>query len=190
LGIAKKELLWKAHQLSHKSPDTQFIQTRLFSTEVKDYKLPDLAREQYEDAFDQMEIIGFPLCNPFDLLEDQEYPRLRKSDLSGLLKKTIDIVGYLITVKNTSTKKGDRMIFGTFLDIEGHFLDTVHFPDVARKFPFMGKGVYQIKGKVVEEFGYYSIETIGMTKLTYISDPRFREEEIEKDKLITSFMSN
>jgi len=189
LGVAKKELLWKAHQLAHKSPDSQYIQTRLFNAEVKDYQLPDLAREQHEDAFDQMEIVGFPLSNPFDLLEDQEYPRLRICDLPTLLNKTVDIAGYLISVKNTSTKKGDRMNFGTFLDIEGHFLDTVHFPNVARRFPFMGKGVYLIRGKVVEEFGYYSIETIGMTKLTYISDPRFREEEIEKDKLTTSFMS-
>ena len=190
LGVPKKELLWKAHQLAQKSPEAEIVQTRLFSVDVKDYKLPDLVREQHEDAFDQMEILGFPLCDPFDLLENQEYPRLRKCDLSNLLHKTIDIVGYLITVKNTSTKKGDRMNFGTFLDIEGHFLDTVHFPDVAKRFPFMGKGVYLIKGKVVEEFGYYSIETMGMTKLPYISDPRFREEEIEKDKLVTSFMSS
>ena len=188
LGVPKKELLWKAHQLSHKSPDADIIQTRLFSVDVKDYKLPELVREQHEDAFDQMEILGFPLCNPFELLEDQEYSRLRKCDLSSLLHKTVEITGYLISVKNTSTKKGDRMNFGTFLDLEGQFLDTVHFPDVAKKYPFMGKGVYLLRGKVVEEFGYYSIEVVGMTKLPYISDPRFREEEIEKDKLITSFL--
>jgi len=79
------------------------------------------------------------------------------------------------------------MNFGTFIDIEGQFLDTVHFPQVAAKYPFMGRGVYLIKGKVVEEFEYYSIEAQEMSKLPYITDPRFREEEIEKDELVSTY---
>jgi DNA polymerase-3 subunit alpha len=57
------------------------------------------------------------------------------------------------------------MHFGTFLDEEGQFLDTVHFPDVAKKYPFRGPGIYAIKGKVVEEFKYFSLEVIAMEKL-------------------------
>jgi hypothetical protein len=57
------------------------------------------------------------------------------------------------------------MYFGTFLDEAGHFLDTVHFPEVAKKYPFRGPGIYAIKGKVVEEFKYYSLEVIAMEKL-------------------------
>ena len=57
------------------------------------------------------------------------------------------------------------MYFGTFLDREGHFLDTVHFPEIAKRFPFRGPGIYAIKGKVVEEFKYLSLEVVAMEKL-------------------------
>lgn len=57
------------------------------------------------------------------------------------------------------------MHFGTFIDQEGHFIDTVHFPDVAKKYPFRGPGIYAIKGKIVEEFKYVSLEVMAMEKL-------------------------
>ena len=189
LGQLKKELLWKAHQLLQKSKKSNVTQAKLFSPSIKEYKLPNLMIEEHEDAFDQMEILGFPLCDPFSLLEDQGYPRLRKYDLAKRLNQSVSIVGYLVSIKNTGTSKGERMNFGTFIDIEGHFLDTVHFPQVAAKYPFMGRGVYLIRGKVVEEFEYYSIEAQEMSKLPYIADPRFRENEIEKDELVSNYES-
>ena len=42
------------------------------------------------------------------------------------------------------------MYFGTFLDRDGDFIDTVHFPPVAAKYPFRGKGIYKITGKVMK----------------------------------------
>ena len=68
------------------------------------------------------------------------------------------------------------MHFGTFLDREGYFIDTVHFPPVAAKFPFRGKGVYNITGKVLEEFDCINIEVISMYKLAVIEDPRYSED--------------
>lgn len=186
LGFSKKELLWKAHQLLQKSSKSKVIQKRLFSPPVKDYKMPDLTSDKYEEAFDQIELLGFPLCNPFDLLEKQDYPKFSVADLPKFINKTIRMVAYLIAVKHTSTSKGDRMNFGTFIDLEGAFLDTTHFPNVASKYPFTGRGVYLIQGKVVEEFEFYSLEVSGMMKLSYITDPRFKEEKVDKSKLITT----
>ncbi len=54
--------------------------------------------------------------------------------------------------------KNEMMYFGTFIDVNGDWLDTVHFPDVNRYYPLGGKGFYKIIGKVVEEFGVYTIE--------------------------------
>jgi predicted chitinase len=68
------------------------------------------------------------------------------------------------------------MYFGTFLDREGYFLDTTHFPGINEKYPFRGKGIYQITGKVVEEFEYFSLEVTGLRKLAYVHDPRIAEE--------------
>jgi DNA polymerase-3 subunit alpha len=73
-----------------------------------------------------------------------------------------------VTTKDTSTSKGEIMHFGTFYDRRGDIFDTVHFPDIAKKYPFRGRGFYDIKGKVVEEFGVYTIEVSFMAKIPMI----------------------
>ena len=90
------------------------------------------------------------------------------TELPGKLHQSIEIIGYLITTKHTSTKNGDRMHFGTFFDFEGQVFDTTHFPDTSRKHPFRGKGFYRIRGKVAEDFGYPMIEVHWMEKLPMV----------------------
>jgi len=67
----------------------------------------------------------------------------------------------------------EAMHFGTFSDRNGLFFDTVHFPPVVKKFPFRGYGIYLLSGKVVEEFGFASLEVKRMEKLPLKKDPRF-----------------
>ncbi len=179
-GKQKKELLWKAHQLLNKSKNTEQQQTKLFKRQPKEYQLPSLELEEHEEAFDQIELLGFPLCSPFDLIDsDEPISDILASDMVKYCNQTISMIGYLITVKDTSTKSGKRMNFGTFIDRAGYFIDTTHFPNVARDYPFRGRGVYQITGKIVEEFGFYSMEVSKMEKLSYITDPRFNEKSYQ-----------
>ncbi|MBK7965553.1 MAG: hypothetical protein IPK10_09830 [Bacteroidetes bacterium] len=97
----------------------------------------------------------------------------RKSDrsvssvfqLPDLIGKEISIQGYLVTTKPTRTAKGEYMAFGTWLDVDGYFFDTTHFPRVIKQHPFRGKGIYTIKGRVDEEFGFCSITVSEMEKL-------------------------
>jgi len=77
--------------------------------------------------------------------------------------------GYLVAIKNTGTSNGKRMNFGTFIDREGQFIDTVHFPPSAAKYPFRGRGVYRLVGKVVEEFDFYSLEVDRMEKINFVN---------------------
>ncbi|MEX1241517.1 MAG: hypothetical protein WEB30_17480, partial [Cyclobacteriaceae bacterium] len=42
--------------------------------------------------------------------------------------------------------------------------DTVHFPDVSRKYPFRGRGFYEIRGQVTADFGVAVIEVTEMHK--------------------------
>jgi DNA polymerase-3 subunit alpha len=67
------------------------------------------------------------------------------------------------------------MYFGTFLDIQGDTIDTVHFPESGIKYPFQGKGIYRLKGVVTEAFDYYSLEVGEMQKLRWMDDVRYRE---------------
>jgi DNA polymerase-3 subunit alpha len=85
------------------------------------------------------------------------------------------MMGYLVTVKPTRTIKGQEMNFGTWLDVSGHFFDTLHFPNTLRQYPFKGRGIYRLAGEVTNDFGVYSIAVLQMEKIPYIPDPRYEQ---------------
>ena len=176
-GKDKRTLLWEAfYQHNHIHLDD--LQQRLFSLKTKRFNLPPFSITDLENAFDQLELLHFTLYDNFLLLEHPPTNDLVNADLPSYLNKVITIYGYLVTAKNTSTSKGERMHFGTFLDQKGQWLDTVIFPPVARKYPFRGKGIYRIIGKVVKEFDFLSIETIKQERMPYIPDPRFSVDHV------------
>ncbi len=179
----KQRLLWEAMlYLSNQNATKRKTQTAaLFDTEPKEYPLPELHRQPLEDAFDEIELLGFPLCDPFLLLDT---PKRGDTVARGLLQKIgkkVSIVGYVVTTKNTSTLKGEPMHFGTFYDKDGDVFDTVHFPNVTKMYPFRGRGFYGIQGKVVEDFGIASIEVEYMKKLPMVS------KRIEQTKEFVEF---
>ena len=155
----------------------------LFGVENKKYSLPELAGDRFDDARDEMEILGFPLCSPFELASlppEGGIPRAQswRELVSNVRERplpfgkrwrgAVEIIGYYVTRKPTVTKKGEPMMFGCFLDREGAFFDTNHFPEATRKFPFTGSGCYLVKGKVTEEFGFHSINVTEMHRLPYL----------------------
>jgi DNA-directed DNA polymerase III PolC len=173
-GVNKRELLWEAHLKINKVSFEEHIIT-LFKTEKINYKTPKLPSTFLENAFDDIELLDFPLCNPFDLLQNPSKHPLKATQLPDYVGKIVSIEGYLITTKNTVTKNQQIMYFGTFIDREGYFIDTVHFPPIASKFPFRGRGVYAITGKILEEFDCINMEVISMYKLAVIEDPRYSD---------------
>lgn len=96
----------------------------------------------------------------------------KASQLPAFKGRIVSIYGYLITLKPVRTVKGDMMNFGCFIDAEGHFLDTIHFPPSLKRSPFKGLGVYKLTGKVVDEFGFLSLEVHDMLKMPRKIDPR------------------
>ena len=177
-GKTKQKLLWESllffnrtmGNASRKVGNKLEGTSELFDTEPKEYPLPELRRNPLEDAFDEIELLGFPLCNPFDLLMTKDYGDAVAGDLLQKKNQSVRIVGYLITTKDASTMKTkEHMCFGTFCDVRGEVFDTVHFPESARKFPFRGRGFYELKGKVTEDFGVYTLEVHTMEKLPMVS---------------------
>ncbi|MEQ9299324.1 MAG: DNA polymerase III subunit alpha [Cyclobacteriaceae bacterium] len=187
-GKPKKELLWQAYLLLGKNKKAVSTK-KLFETSAKSYELPPLYEADFEDTFEEIELLGFPLESPFELLKLPITSNVLVRDFPMLLGKEVTIFGYLITVKNTRTTSQKTMHFGTFLDFEGAFIDTVHFPPVAAKYPFRGKGIYQITGLVVEEFDFYSLEVTAMIRQDYIDDPRYFDSSgrtMDSKKRVTS----
>jgi DNA polymerase-3 subunit alpha len=141
----------------------------LFDTSPKEYPLPQLTRHSIEDAFDEIELLGFCLCDPFQLLATADRGDTLARDLMKKVGREVHIFGYVVTTKDAVTKAQQYMHFGTFLDCEGHVFDTVHFPDIARKYPFRGRGFYEIRGKVTEDFGIPVIEVSRMDRCPIIN---------------------
>ncbi len=167
-GKSKQQLLWSSMLFFSNAKSRNKTTVDLFNTEPKEYPLPVLERSALEDAYDEMELLGFPLGNPFKLISDQELGDAIAAELPQKLNSWVHIIGYCVTTKDTSTVKGELMHFGTFYDRHGEVFDTVHFPDIARKYPFRGRGFYDIKGRVVEDFGVFTIEVSSMTKLSML----------------------
>ncbi|MDB9774898.1 DNA polymerase III subunit alpha [Vicingaceae bacterium] len=163
-GKTRQALLWEVHQLlgtakkSHPKAD-------LFGPTVKEFKLPKLDQNPLLEILDQRLILGFPLCSPFELVKKMPEGLTFVNQLNELVGKKVRMVGYLVTIKNTRTANRKTMQFGTFVDINSDWIDTVHFPPVVARYPFRGKGCYWIEGKTVEEFGYVTVEVTYLQKL-------------------------
>lgn len=182
---SKRELLWYA-LFQQKQTAKSIQQHRLFKrTSLKEFTLPDLTVNEYEHAFDQMELLGFSLMNPFRLIDQSLMEsNIQAKHLGHFVGQRIMIYGYLITTKRTTTSKKQSMNFGTFIDTAGEWIDTVHFPNVAAVYPFRGKGIYKILGTVVSEFDFMTIEVDSMEKIPIMDDPRYTEES--RKSLVTN----
>ena len=184
IGKNKKELLWEAHSLINPAKKPQAMK-ELFDIKPKKYQLPELTHSWLDDAFDEIELLGFSLCSPFLLLKESPELNLRARELKDHIGKTVEIMGYMVTYKVTHTSRGDRMCFGTFLDREGLWIDTVHFPPSLQAYPFRGQGCYVLKGKVVEEFDFISMEVTEMRHLAMLNPEDDRELAEKRESLIT-----
>ncbi len=225
-GVPKKELLWQAH-MKFNSRSSYVSAMELFALPETHWQFPSLTHHPLEDAYDELELLGFTLLSPFLLLaykpstpvhalnmaefivnaengkrktefgvrnsdlgmrsaESPELtthnsqrtthnaqltthnPQLTTQPTPGL----VSMVGYMVTLKPTRTKKGERMVFGYFLDEFGEFFDTVHFPTSTARYPFSGWGLYHMQGYIRQEYGHCSLHVQFMEKLPILPDPR------------------
>lgn len=162
-GKNKKVLLWEANFLHGKIACAP-VSESLFEEPAQAFTLPPLHHTAYEDAMDEIDILGFPLCDPFSLVAADPSSFVPARLLQQHLGKTVDMLGYYITEKPVRTRNGKAMFFGTFIDPEGNWIDTVHFPDKAGLQRLAGRGFYHLRGKVVMEFDVYTLEVSWMKK--------------------------
>lgn len=171
-GMSKCELMWEKNAVfnPNKKKDTGQI---LFQTTHSNLDLPSLEESPIDQYFDELELLGFSIKSPFKYLKKQALNGILTKQLPQYTNRIIRIYGYFVCRKHVSTSNKKQMNFGTWLDREGQFFDTVHFPRALEKYPFKGKGVYEIEGKVVEDFTVHSIEVLKMNKLAFREDKRY-----------------
>lgn len=171
-GKPKNELLVEARVLLvNFKPENRGLM--LIEEPVQEFKLPELKREQFEDAFDEIELIGFPVsCSPFDLLQSRYRGSVFVKDLLKFHKQQVKMLAYLISRKHVPTKKG-TMYFGTWIDVNGDYFDTAHFPDSLKQYDFQGGGCYLLLGTVEVDFHFPTVTIHKMAKMPMIPDPRY-----------------
>ncbi|KFF25891.1 DNA polymerase III subunit alpha [Chryseobacterium vrystaatense] len=171
-GKPKNELLVEARLLLvNFKPENRGLM--LIEEPVQEFKLPQLKRENFEDAFDEIELIGFPVsCSPFDLLQTRYRGSVLVKDLLQYHKRQVKMLAYLIARKHVPTKKG-TMYFGTWIDVNGDYFDTAHFPDSLKQYDFQGGGCYLLLGTVEVDFHFPTVTIHKMAKMPMIPDPRY-----------------
>lgn len=184
IGVEKSTLLVRARLLTSQfKPETPVL---LLQPPIKNFKLPKLHRSVFEDAFDEIELLGFPVSvNPFHLLKTAYRGDVMAKDLLQHHKKTVRMLGYLISRKHVPTVRGE-MFFGTWIDSEGAFFDTAHFADCLKEYPFCGGGCYLLLGKVEVDYHFPTITVIKMAKMPFIPDPRYAATEEKRYQTATA----
>ena len=171
-GMPKARLLWEVHMLIARKR-TLRVQQQLFTLQKKPFELPQFKESALEAVYDELELLGFPVTMTFfNMLQTRWRSAMHANNLAEYEGKTVKLLGLLVNVKYVRTTKGEVMHFGCFLDEFGEFFDTVHFPDSLKEYPFRGKGVYLLLGRVTTEFGHPSLEISKMAKMALQGDPR------------------
>lgn len=174
-GLQKNELLIQAKLLYHKrktNPTWQLVQEP-----IKAFTFPKLKRTTEEDAFDELEYLGFSVsCSPFHLLQTKFRGEITTKDFLYHKDENTRLVGYLIALKPIQIKSG-VMYFGTWIDVNGDYFDSVHFPHSLQQYPFQGSGCYLLLGTIQIDYDVPTLHILKMAKLPFIADPRYQTEE-------------
>lgn len=124
-GKSKPQLLWDL-ALLHVGPVNAAAMADLFITKVEEPMLPELHHFPLADAYDELDLLGFPLCDPFTLVElrpddngSASPPSVLQSEMHQHIGKRVLMLGYMVHVKATDTQRGQRMTFGSFIDTAG-----------------------------------------------------------------------
>lgn len=166
-GKSKKRLLWEANFLQKKNQPALHQGQPLFQDKPIEFSLPELVDDPLDDLYDQIEILGFTLTNPFLLVDDDPSKYVDATELINNIGKVVTVLVYFIARKHVVTKHNANMFFGTFVDHHLDWVDTVHFPQTARQYPLHTAGFYRITGKVVSDFGVPSLEVHKMIRVGY-----------------------
>ena len=166
----------------------------LIEEPLQEYTFPLQERNIVEDAFDEIEILGFPVTlSPFGLLKTAYRGDVMTVHLLDNYKKTVRMLAYLVSTKQVPTKNGD-MYFGTWIDNNGDYFDTAHFADCLKKYPFKGGGCYLLLGRVEVDFHFPTVLITKMEKMPFLPDPRYDRgtdmdykvhERIKEDRSLT-----
>jgi len=175
-GKTKKQLLFESLFLYGNKKTPLADKAALFPEPALTFNFPRIEQSSREDALQEIEMLGFPLCSRFDLLVNQYRGEIKAIDMVNNIGQKVRMVGYLTNTKSSTTRHGQYMQFGSFIDDENGTFEAVLFPQVYRQYPLLEKAVYALTGKITEEFGVTSLQVESVEKLVI----SFKEEDVRQ----------
>lgn len=132
----------------------------------------------------EVTLFGFPLqCHPLDVFHEayKDTPYILAKDLAFHIGKEVTLIGWLLTEKIVSTKKGDPMEFMTLEDQTGMYDATV-FPPTYREYCHLlaPNQAYIMTGLVEEQFSTMTVtvRTLRLLNTAEIQAPSGALEEM------------
>lgn len=131
----------------------------------------------------ELALFGFPLhCHPLDLFTEAlaATPRICAKDLEQYVGKEVTLIGWLLTEKIVSTKKGEPMEFMTLEDQTGMYDATV-FPNSYRQYCHLlaTNQAYTVTGLVEEHFSTVTV-TVHTLRLLSTHDREMPAKYVEE----------
>ena len=131
----------------------------------------------------ELALFGFPLsCHPLDLFENvlARIPHILARDLEQHVGEVITVIGWLVTEKIISTKKGESMEFMTLED-QTSLYDATLFPNTYRRYCHLlaTNQAYILTGLVEEQFSTVTL-TVKELRLLAAHDVEVPFEPIEE----------
>jgi DNA polymerase III alpha subunit len=123
--------------------------------------------------------LGFPLrCHPLDLFKDAlgSTPYIQATDLPRYIGQEVTLIGWLLTEKIVSTKKGEPMEFMTLED-QTAIYDATAFPATYRNYCHLlaTNQAYLITGLVEDQLSTLTV-TVRHLRLLSSHDTESSEE--------------
>ena len=94
--------MWEANFLQKRNKEHS-VNSVLFRDKPIQFNLPTLQQHPLDDAIDEIELLGFPVCNVFELVDDDPAKYLQADEIERHLGKEVNVLGYLITTKLVRT---------------------------------------------------------------------------------------
>src|SRR5690606_2339403 len=93
---SKVKLLWDL-ALMHRGSESASSIGDLFIAKVEEPRLPELEHHPLADAYDELELLGFPLCDPFSLVTiPDDQGSISARDMPAYKNKRVSLIGYMI----------------------------------------------------------------------------------------------
>jgi error-prone DNA polymerase len=131
----------------------------------------------------ELALFGFPLrCHPLDLFKDAlaSTSHISAKNVGQYMGQEVTLIGWLLTEKIVSTKKGEPMEFATFEDQTGMY-DATLFPNTYRHYCHLlaTNQAYVLTGLVEEHFSTITV-TVQTLRLLSTHESEASSEPVEE----------